>query len=67
MDLLQKLKTKPIPKKQKPVKISFVAVEGPEIVQELDSSIDVKSFQQLIGKITHAKTPVVVDVKIKTL
>ena len=50
MDQLNFLMKKPIPKKKKAVKVSFV-VKGPEIVEELDSDIDVKSFQDLIGKV----------------
>ena len=63
MDLLTKLKTKPLPKKRQPVKISFVSVKGAEIVEEIDPSLDIQAFQQLLGKVTHSKTPLVVDVK----
>ena len=57
MDQLKLLMAKPIPKKRQAVKVSFVKVKGPEIVEELDASIDVKSFQNLIGKVTKKRTP----------
>jgi len=55
MDQLNFLMKKPIPKKKKAVKVSFV-VKGPEIVEQLDSDIDVKSFQDLIGKVNVKRT-----------
>ena len=68
MDQLNFLMRKPVPKKKKVVKVSFV-VKGPEIVEEVDPAIDVKSFQDLIGKVnvkrTVAKPPIVKPKKIK--
>lgn len=55
MDQLNFLMKKPIPKKRQAVKVSF-AVSGPEIVQEVDATIDVKSFQDLIGKVNVKRT-----------
>lgn len=71
MDQLNFLMKKPIPKKKKVVKVSFV-VTGPEIVEEVDPAIDVKSFQDLIGKVNVKRTvanPIVVKpkkIKLKT-
>jgi hypothetical protein len=58
MDKLKlKMLNKPIPKKRKAVEVSFVNVTGAEIVEDIDSTVDIKAFQHLIGKITREKTP----------
>lgn len=65
MDQLNVLMKKPIPQKKQSVKVSFV-VTGPEIVRVEDAEIDVKSFQDLIGRVNVKRTvqkPIVVKPK----
>ena len=64
MDQLSLLMKKPIPKKRQAVKVSFV-VSGPEIVQETDASLDIKAFQDLIGKVNVKRTVQKPDLAVK--
>ena len=56
-ELKLKMVKKPIPKKRNVVEVSFVNVTGVEIDEDIDSTIDIKAFQHLIGKITRERTP----------
>ena len=64
MDQLSLLMKKPIPKKRQAVKVSFV-VSGPVIVQEVDASLDIKAFQDLIGKVNVKRTVPKPDLVVK--